>query len=173
MMVRVSIVSFVLAGLVGIGRVEGQPAGSPRDTARATIGAATITIDYGRPYKRGRSIMGSLVPFGQVWRTGANKATHLVTDKSLMFGALMVPPGTYTLYTVPDQTSWKLIINKQTGQWGTSYSADQDLGRVEMTVASLPAVVEQFTIKIVPQGNGGTLRFEWERTAATVPFMIH
>jgi hypothetical protein len=138
---------------------------SPRDTTRAKVGAAEVMIDYGRPSKRGRVIFGGLQPFGQVWRTGANAATTLITDKSLRIGGLAVPAGRYTLYTIPDQTSWKLIINKQTGQWGTEYRQDQDLGRVDMTVTTLPEVVEKFAITI----EGGTLRLAWDKTAASVP----
>lgn len=150
-----------------------QQLASPRDTTRATVAGASIFVDYGRPSKRGREIFGGLVPFGEVWRTGANQATHLVTDKGLMFGSLMVPAGTYTIYTVPRQDGWTLIVNKQTGQWGTNYDQAQDLGRVEMKVESLPALVEQFTVKIEAKGSGGLLRLEWDRTAATIPFMVH
>src|SRR5580704_1818688 len=103
---------------------------SPRDTARATIGKAHVLVDYGRPSKRGRVIFGSLVPYGQVWRTGANAATTFVIDKDLTIGAQTVPAGTYTLYTLPSASNWLLIINKQTGQWGTEYDQSQDLVRI-------------------------------------------
>jgi hypothetical protein len=85
----------------------------------------------------------------------------------------MVPAGTHTIYTLPGATGWKLIINKQTGQWGTEYDPAQDLGRVDMKVEKLTTAVEQFTIKVVPSARGGVLRLEWDMTAAVVPFMVH
>lgn len=168
--------SLAIAALMGSAptlSAQQQPPASPRDTTRATVAGADILVDYGRPYKRGREIFGGLVPYGEVWRTGANQATHLVTSKGLMFGNAMVPAGTYTIYTIPAKDGWKLIINKQTGQWGTSYDQGQDLGRFDMTVSALPETVEQFTIKIQPRRGGGVIRMEWDRTAAEIPFMVH
>ena len=85
---------------------------------------------------RDRKIFGGLVPYGQVWRTGANSATSLKTDVDLTIGGAPVPAGSYTLYTIPTETGWKLIINKQTGQWGTDYDEKQDLARVDMKVTN-------------------------------------
>jgi hypothetical protein len=145
---------------------------SPRDTTRATVGSAHLLVDYGRPSKRGREIFGGLVPYDQVWRTGANSATTFVTDKSLAIGGTTVPAGTYTLYSVPSQSGWKLVINKQTKQWGTEYHQDQDLARVPMTTTAVSPPVEQFTIKIVPQGQGGALELVWDTTQASVPLTV-
>jgi hypothetical protein len=168
--------TWMTAALTALGAVGVTASGaaqlSPRDTTLGSIGGATILVDYGRPSKRSREIFGGLVPYGQVWRTGANKATHLVTDRPLGFGDLTVPPGTYTLYTLPGSTAWKLIINRQTEQWGTEYDAGQDLGRVDLRVESLPSAVEQFAIKIEARDRGGVLRLEWDRTAAWVPFVV-
>ncbi len=144
---------------------QAQPPASPAAQVTAKVGAATITIDYSRPSMRGRAIMGGLVPYDKVWRTGANRATHLKTDAALTIGDLAVPAGTYTLYTVPGEKGWTLIVNKQTGQWGTQYDQAQDLGRVKMTVEVLPAAVEQFTIAVTASG---TLTMEWEKTRASV-----
>ncbi len=149
------------------------PLKSPRDTTRATLGAAKILIDYGRPSKRGRKIMDGLVPYGRVWRTGANAATTLVTNRPLGFGRLMVPAGTYTLWTLPTAIGWRLIVNKQTGQFGTEYDAGQDLGRVDMKVEMLPSDVEKFIIKLAPAKGGGVLSLEWEKTKASIPFTVH
>lgn len=146
-----------------------QPPASPRDTAEATLGGERVLVDYGRPYMRGRTIMGGLVPYGQVWRTGANAATTLVTPRDLRIGGTAVPAGTYTLYTLPGESEWQLIINRQTGQWGTEYDAAQDLARVPMRVERTPAPVEQFTITLEPGTPTGTLRMEWENTRVSVP----
>lgn len=157
----------------GSAAAQQKPLASPRDSVKATIGGATIEVNYGRPYMKGRLVVGGLIPYDQVWRTGANEATSLVTSKMLMIGNLMVPAGKYTIYTLAGKSGWKLIINKQTGQWGTEYKPEMDLGRVDLKLETLPEAVEQFTIKIVPTGTAGILRLEWDKTAAFVSFMVH
>lgn len=111
--------------------------------------------------------MGDLVPFGEVWRLGANKATHLTTETDLTIGKLAVPAGTYTLFVLPAADGWKLIVNKKTGQWGIPYKAEYEateLGRVDMKVTKTKALVEQMSIAI----DGGLLKIEWENTQASV-----
>jgi len=153
---------------------EGQGMGtlSPRDTVRATVRGAGLLVDYGRPRKRGREIFGNVVPWGQVWRTGANAATQLRTDRDLVFGSLTVPAGLYTLWTLPTASGWQLLINRQTGQWGTEYDAARDLGRVPMTVSAVADPVESCTISIEAQGAGGVLAVTWDRTRAQIPFTV-
>jgi hypothetical protein len=154
-------------------QAAGAPIASPRDTARGTVGGAHLLVDYGRPSKRGRVIFGGLVPWGEVWRTGANAATTLVTDKDLVIGGTPVAAGTYTLYTVPNKTGdWKLVISKQTGQWGTEYHEDRDLARVPLTVGSVAPPLERFTITVAPAGAGGTIQLAWDTTRAQVPFTV-
>ncbi len=152
----------------------GRPLGvlSPRDTVRAAVGGASVTVDYGRPLKRGREIFGGIVPWGKVWRTGANAATQLATDRDLVIGGVAVPAGTYTLWTIPDRTGWKLVINRQTGQWGTEYHPEQDLARVDMETGSAPTPVEQFTISVASEAPGGRLQLAWDRTVASVRFTV-
>lgn len=146
---------------------------SPRDTASMRLGAATVSVDYGRPFARGRKIMGGLVPFGQVWRTGANAATTLVTSADLRIGGVDVPRGTYTLYTVPAADRWLLVVNRQTGQWGTEYDAKRDLARIPMRMSALRSPVEQFTITLAPAQNGrGELAMAWENTRVSVPVEV-
>jgi hypothetical protein len=146
--------------------------GSPHETVEWSVGGAKITISYGRPFLKGRSL-DTLAPAGKIWRTGADAATTLTTDKALMFGALMIPAGTYTLFTVPGPTSWKLVVSKQTGQWGTEYSEDKDLGRADLKVETLPKPAEQVTISITEAGGSPTLNIDWGSTRATSPFMVH
>ena len=146
--------------------------GSPHETVEYSIKGAKITLTYGRPFVKGRAL-DAVAPAGKVWRTGADEATTLTTDKALMFGSLMVPAGTYTLYTVPGPDAWKLVINKQTGQWGTVYQEGQDLGRVDMKVEKLPKAAEQLTISLAEGGSGGVLNIDWGTTRATTTFMVH
>jgi hypothetical protein len=143
---------------------------SPHETVEMDLNGKKISITYGRPYMRGRKVFGELVPYGQVWRTGADEATTLKTDADLTIGTLAAPKGEYTLYTLPSANGMKLIVNKQTGQWGTVYDEKQDLGRVDMKVAELSAPVEQLTISLAKAGNGGVLKIEWENTGASVNF---
>ena len=146
---------------------------SPPDTVRSTVGTAKIEVAYSRPSKRGRVIFGSdVVPWNKVWRTGANAATQFTTSSDLMFGDKLVPAGKYTLWTLPTPTGAKLIINSQTGQWGTDYDASKDFARLDLTTRTLSAPVDQFRIAVVPQGNGGALRFSWDTTEYSIPFTI-
>jgi hypothetical protein len=145
--------------------------GSPHVKTDWTIDGASISITYGRPYLKGRA-EADLMPPGQPWRTGADEATTLVTDRALTFGSLTVPAGTYTLYTVPGATGWQLIVSKQTGQWGIPYPAGEDLGRAPMQVGKTAAPVEQLTISIDDTPAGATLRVEWGTTSATSPFTV-
>jgi hypothetical protein len=146
---------------------------SVRDTVRASIGRANLLVDYGRPLRRGRTIFGGVVPFDTVWRTGANAATQFRTDVDLSMGGVTIPAGTYTLWTVPSRTgAWKLVVNRQTGQWGTVYDANQDLARIDLRTETVAAPVEQFTITVEPQAEGGVLALAWDRTRAWVPFTV-
>ena len=147
--------------------------GSPHETVEYTVKGAKITISYGRPFLKGRKLLTDVAPAGKVWRTGADEATTLTTDKGLMFGALMVPAGTYTLFTVPDAAGWKLVVSKQTGQWGTEYHEDKDLGRADLKVEKLATPAEQVTISITEAGGSPTLNIDWSATRATTPFMVH
>jgi hypothetical protein len=118
---------------------------------------------------RSRKIFGGLVPYDKVWRTGANSATSLKTDADLTIGGANVPAGSYTLYTLPGMNNWKLIINKQAGQWGTEYSQGQDLARVDMKVSQKNAGMETFTISLdKTSANSAVLKLDWENTVASV-----
>ncbi|HEX2574423.1 MAG TPA: DUF2911 domain-containing protein [Polyangia bacterium] len=163
----------VVAALWALGEAASQAQEkkplSPPAKAEATVGGKKITINYSAPSMRGRKIMGGLVPLGEVWRTGANAATTMTTEGALVIGNLNVPAGTYTLFTIPGEKEWTLIINKQTGQWGTDYDKGQDLGRVPMKVRKLDKPVETFAIAVVPgKGKDGTLTMTWENTEASV-----
>ncbi len=162
-LVLVAAVSFAQGG------DKKAPLSPPGSASHSFADGKKVTIDYSRPAARGRKIMGELVPYGKVWRTGANSATSLTTDADLVIGGTAVPAGKYTLYTLPGETAWKLIINKQTGQWGTAYDEKQDLARIDMQVGKTMAPVEQFTISLEKGGaTSAKLKLEWENTSATV-----
>jgi hypothetical protein len=142
---------------------------SPPAKANVTLPEATVTIDYCAPSVHGRTIYGGLVPYGKVWRTGANAATTLKTTGALQIGGLKVAAGTYTLYSVPAPDGWKLVVNKQTGQWGTVYDKAQDLGRVAMETASTAMPVETMVIDFEKtMGNATELHVKWADVDASV-----
>jgi hypothetical protein len=146
--------------------------GRPSPPASATCdlgGGKTVKTDYSSPRMKGRKIYGDLVPFGQVWRTGANDATTFVASADVVVGGTTVPAGSYTLFTVPDTSGWKLIINKTTGEWGIPYKYESDeIARINMKVSKLPSPVEDFTIAYDKSANGCTLHIDWETTRASV-----
>lgn len=141
----------------------------PASTSIDLGGGTTVTIDYSSPRLKGRKIYGALVPFGEVWRTGANESTTFVTTGNLMLGTLAVPAGNYTLFTVPTKDKWVLVLSKKTGEWGTDYPGPaNDLGRTDMKVTTLSSPVENFTITLEKAGMGANLNIDWETTRASV-----
>jgi hypothetical protein len=146
---------------------------SVRDTTRAQIGNATFAVDYGRPLMRSRQLLGDVIPYDRVWRTGANAATQFTTSAPIKLAGMQVPAGTYTLWTAPHTNGVDLIVNKQTGQWGTEYNGSLDLGSARMTSETLTAPVEAFTISIVPvDTKHGTLTLEWGSFKWTAPIEV-
>ena len=128
----------------------------------------TVTVDYSSPRAKGRKVFGGLVPYGQVWRTGANEATTFVTDTNVSIGGKDVPAGSYTLFTIPNEDKWTLIISKKTGEWGIPYPEGEDLARVDMKVSKTTAPVENLTISFDQAGNKCTMHIDWENTRASV-----
>jgi Protein of unknown function (DUF2911) len=154
-------------------RLTGLQQLSLRDTAHATIGTATFLVDYGRPLARGRTLLGSVIPYDRVWRTGANAATQFTTSAPITLAGLSVPAGMYTLWTVPHVSGVDLIVNGQVGQWGTEYGRAHDLGRVPMRADSLETPVEKFTIAVeASDARHGTLVMEWGTFRWTVAFVV-
>jgi hypothetical protein len=153
---------------------SGQVVGplSTRDTAQVTALGAQLWIDYGRPSMRGRQIFGGVIPYDQVWRTGANAATQFRTDRALNFGSTTIPAGTYTLWTLPTTRGVTLIFNTETGQWGTAHDPTKDLARVGLDVERLDDPVERFAISVVEQGGSGELRFDWDHTRWVARFKV-
>ncbi len=151
----------------------GQVQLSVRDTTRASIGNATFLVDYSRPLARGRTLLGDVISYDRVWRTGANAATQFTTSAPITLAGLSVPAGTYTLWTVPRVGRVDLIVNKQTGQWGTEYGRAHDLGVARMTSDSVSAPTEQFTISIQATGDRrGTLAMAWGNFRWTAPIVV-
>ncbi len=150
---------------------RGQQVLSPRDSVFLSLDTNVVSVNYGRPSMRGRAIMGHLVPWHRVWRTGANEATHLKTNFDMMLGDAPVLKGRYTLWTIPGEDRWTIIVNKQTGQWGTRYDERQDLARFDVKPEHLSSVVDTFRISLEATGAGkGVMKLMWEKTVVQVPF---
>ncbi|MEO8562451.1 MAG: DUF2911 domain-containing protein [bacterium] len=146
---------------------------SMRDTTRVSIGGNTFNVDYGRPLVRGRQVLGNLVPYDSVWRTGANAATQFTTSAPITLAGIKLAKGTYTLWTSPHKNGTELIVNKQTGQWGTGYDGSFDLGKAAMATETLASPVEKFTISIdSTDARRGTLAMSWGPFRWTAPIVV-
>ena len=147
------------------------PAASPRHTVEQEFSMAKISLDYGRPAVKGRKVFGELVPFGQVWRAGANSATKIIFEQSIDFGGKVVPAGTYGVFVIPQEKEWKIILNKDANQWG-AYSYDERLNIVDITVPTqkLTEAQEVFEIALNPKDeNNVDMVFKWDLTKVIVP----
>lgn len=153
-------------------RGEGLGVPSPTDTLTTTIGGAELEVVYSRPAMRGRDIWGGLVPYDEVWRTGANAATHFTTSRPIRLGDLDIPPGTYTLWSTFTSDGGTLIVNSQTGQWGTAYDEEEDFGRVTLDERRLDEPVDRFTIELVDTGETPELRLVWADRAYVAPLAV-
>lgn len=160
----------ILTGLVNV-RAQERKILSPRDSVMLALDTNVVSVNYGRPSTRGRVIMGGLVPWNMVWRTGANEATHFRTNFDMTVGGVPVTRGRYTLWTIPSPERWTIIINKQTGQWGTRYDEQQDLARFTVRPEELSSSVDTFTISLNSTGKtSGVLTLRWEKTGVSIPF---
>jgi Protein of unknown function (DUF2911) len=157
------------------------PYTSPPAKTSINIGGKQISIEYYAPSMHGRKIMGDLVPFGEVWCTGANWATKITTEANLEIGGLKLPAGSYSIWTIPNPKEWTLIINKETGQSHMDYESSSDFGRAKMSVKMLADPVETFKIELRTggsnsvggsAGNKGTIALLWETTEASIPFTV-
>ncbi len=140
---------------------------------KQTIGGAEFKVDYYAPSMHGRKVMGGLVPFGEVWCTGANIATGFTLGADIQMGTLKLPKGEYSIWTLPTAQEWTLIVNKETGQFHLNYNATLDFGRTKMELKTLPEAVETFRVELRDEGGKkGRLALMWENTEASIPFTV-
>jgi len=180
----IAALAIIGAFLLGVLPVAAQEARiSPHETVSAVVDGDRVTIVYGRPYTKDpktgkpREIWGGLVPFGEVWRTGADEATLLITEKAITLAGKTIPAGAYTLWTLPGKDGGAtLIVNKQIGQWGVgpgSYDPGQDVARVALTKEVLSVPLNQFAIGVGPNpAGGGVIKLSWEKTQFSAPFTV-
>jgi len=164
---------FLLAALAAVSTGAQPRYTSPQRQTTVTIAGHKITVDYFAPSMHGRKIMGGLVPYGEVWCTGANIATGLTTEADLKIGDLRLPHGTYSIWTVPGEKEWTLIINMESGQFHLNYNPTLDFGRTKMELKTLPSPQEMFQILLREAGDHkGELSLGWENTVAYIPFTV-
>jgi hypothetical protein len=150
---------------------------SPAGKVEAVLGGKAVALTYGRPSKKDREIFGKLVPYGQVWRVGANERTKLTVDGDVMIGSLHVPKGSYSLWVVPTEQEWTLLVNKEADGWGAQWDYEakikaNELGRVPMKLTKV-SPTEQLTIAIEAKGSSGVLTVTWDTVSASVNLMVH
>src|SRR5437868_142834 len=169
---RIAFLSLVILSLTVLVLAQPDKGKRPSPPANAECkfsDGKSVKVEYSSPRTKGRKIFGGLVPYGQVWRAGANEATTFVTDTNHTIGGKDIPAGSYTMFTIPNQDKWTLIISKKTGEWGIPYPGEgEDLARVDMSVSKTPAPVENFTISFHEMGNACHMYLDWENTRATV-----
>lgn len=167
----VTLLVFATAQIVCAQQDKNSRPSPPESTKCDLPGGKTIAVDYSSPRMKGRKVFGDLVPYGKVWRTGANEATTFVTGEDLTAGGKNIPAGSYTMFTVPQADKWTLIINKHTGEWGIPYKYEsEELARIPMTVTKTAAPVEEFKISFDQSSTGCTMHISWENTEASVAF---
>ncbi|GAB3896397.1 DUF2911 domain-containing protein [Larkinella knui] len=145
---------------------------SPEAVAEINENGVQVKVEYCQPYKKGRKIFGGLVPYGEVWRTGANEATIITLEQNVTVAGQPLDEGEYSLWTIPSEGSWMVIFNRETGQWGTNYDQTKDVLRVPVAARKRNAVAEQFYISFAPQSGGTDMLLAWDQTEAIVPIRV-
>jgi hypothetical protein len=174
MNIKKLLLALLLTGWLTVPEIHAQEALKPRPSPLEMVTMkykdTYIKITYGRPHKRGRNIFGDLLPYGEVWRTGANEATEITITGSVKIGDKLIKPGTYTLFSIPDKNNWTIILNSDLGQWGAyNYNAKMDVVRFEAPVSPTTEVYEPFTIEFQQKAQSAELVMMWDRTKVTIP----
>lgn len=171
-MKRILIIVGIIAAVLLIGFFvvrSWTKSGSPEAIAQVDQNGLVIKVDYCQPYKKGRKVFGSLVPYDEVWRTGANEATVVDFDQHVVVAGQPLDEGTYSLWTIPSKEGWIAIFNKETGQWGTNYDQTKDVLRVPIVSRRHSPKAEQFYISFSPSANGTNMILAWDETEAIIP----
>jgi hypothetical protein len=170
----VKIILIVLAVLVAafFGLRAFTKSKSPAETAKFDQNGLSVQVDYCRPYKKGREIFGKLLPYGQIWRTGANEATIFDVKQDIKVGDKTLKAGKYTLWTVPNADKWTIVLNSETGQWGTMYDEKKDVLRVDVPVGKAAEAMEQFKINFAAAEGGADMVLSWDNTEVKVPIRL-
>jgi hypothetical protein len=145
---------------------------SPAETAKFDQNGLNVQVDYCRPYKKEREIFGKLLPYGQVWRTGANEATIFEAKQDIKVGDKTLKAGKYTLWTIPNADKWTIILNSETGQWGTNHDETKDILSVDVPAGKSASTIEQLTIGFAAAEGGADMTISWDNTEVKVPIKL-
>lgn len=168
----------IILGILAYIRLYYTKSFSPQALVEYNQGGIQLSVSYNRPFKKGREIFGALVPYNAVWRTGANEATVFETNKNLLVKNQSLPSGKYSIWTIPNELSWKVIFNKETGQWGVNFNGEanrdpkNDVITVEVPALTHDKEFEQFTVSIEQVGEDFELILLWDKTVVVVPIML-
>jgi len=169
---KIVIISVAVLALAFYGFLTFTKSKSPADTASFNQNGLSVQVDYCQPYKKERVIFGQLVPYGKVWRTGANEATIFDVKQDVKIADKPLKAGKYTLWTIPNADNWTIVFNSQTGQWGTEYDEAKDVLRVDVPASKLAETVEQFKIDFASAEGGTNMLLSWENTEVKVPVRL-
>lgn len=169
---KIVIISVAVLALAFYGFLTFTKSKSPADTASFNQNGLSVQVDYCRPYKKDRVIFGQLLPYGKVWRTGANEATIFEVKQDVKIADKPLKAGKYTLWTIPGADNWTIVFNSQTGQWGTEYDETKDVLRVDVPASKLAETVEQFKIDFASAAGGSDMILRWENTEVKVPVRL-
>lgn len=169
---KIVIISVAVLALAFYGFLTFTKSKSPADTASFNQNGLSVQVDYCRPYKKDRVIFGQLLPYGKVWRTGANEATIFEVKQDVKIADKPLKAGKYTLWTIPNADNWTIVFNSQTGQWGTEYDETKDVLRVDVPASKLAETVEQFKIDFASAAGGSDMVLRWENTEVKVPVRL-
>lgn len=170
--VKIILISVIVLALAFFGYMTFTRSKSPADTAKFDQNGLSVQVDYCQPYKKDRVIFGQLVPYGKVWRTGANEATLIDVKQDVKVADKSLKAGKYTLWTIPNPDTWTIIINGETGHWGTTYDESKDVMRVDVPASKIAETVEQFKIDFVSAEGGSDMLLRWENTEVKVPVRL-
>lgn len=179
-MKRVALIVIVLAAVAGLSQFAYKKYTrrlSPEAQASFANDGLKVTVDYCQPARKGRLIFGdsavhALVPYGKVWRTGANEATKMTINEDIVLAGTPLKAGEYSLWTIPGKESWQVVINRETGQWGTQYDASQDVFRAKVPSERVPGIRELFEVSFLPQTGGTDMILEWDQTKVSIPIRL-
>jgi len=170
--VKISLITVAVLVIAFFGFKTFTKSKSPAETAKFDQNGLTVQVDYCRPYKKEREIFGKLLPYGQVWRTGANEATIFDAKQDIKIADKTLKAGKYTLWTIPNVDKWTIILNSETGQWGTNYDEKKDVLRVDVQAGKIAETVEQFKLEFAATTTGTDMILRWENTEVKVPISL-
>ena len=169
--VRIVLIIILIVAIAFFALYKFTKSHSPSEEVNVESKGLKVSVEYCKPYKKGRKIFGGILPYGKLWRTGANEATVIKFNKNVSIAGKDLNKGEYSLWTIPAETDWTIIFNSETGQWGTNHNADKDVMKVNVPSKKTGTIYEQFSIKLLPEQSGANMVLNWDDTEVAVPIV--